>query len=92
LRLKSAANFNVSLQILGAEFRLEGSFLHSMHVDDVPSDIEVIFFTLLIADYKEQVKSAHDGRTDVDIVIKRASPVVSAMYRVSSSQDRSTGI
>lgn len=63
-----------------------------MHVDDVSSDIEVIFLTLLITDYKEQVESTHDRRTDVDIVIKRASPVISAMHRVSSSQDRSTGI
>jgi hypothetical protein len=58
----------------------------------MPGDVEVIFFTLLIADYKEQVESTHDRRTDVHVVVKRASPVVSAMYGVSSGQDRSTSI
>lgn len=58
----------------------------------MPGDVEIIFFTLLIADYEEQVESTHDRRTDVHIVVERASPVVSAMHGVCSGQDRSTSI
>jgi hypothetical protein len=80
------------LQVSGAEFRLKSSFLHSVHVNDVPCNIEVVFITLLIDNYKEGIKSTHDRRRNVNIVVKRASPIVSAMNRVGSGQDRSTSI
>ena len=63
-----------------------------MHVNDVPCNIEVVFITLLIDNYKEEIKSTHDRRRNVNIVVKRASPIVSAMNRVGSGQDRSTSI
>jgi hypothetical protein len=63
-----------------------------VHVDDVSGNVEVVFIALLVDYHKEEIESTHDRRRNVNIVVKRASPIVSSMDRVGSSQDRSTSI
>lgn len=63
-----------------------------MHVHNVLSDVEVLFIALLINDYKEEIKTTHNRCGDLHIIIKRACSIVSAVYWVSSCQDRGAGV
>ena len=58
----------------------------------MPSDVEIVFITFLVTDDEEEIKSTHDRRRNINIVVKRASSVISAVDGIGSGQDRSTGI
>ena len=68
LRLQSATHLDVGLELLHAEVRVQGCILKSVHVDDMPGDVEVIIVFFLVKNDKEQVKSGHNGRRDVHVV------------------------
>lgn len=92
LRLESAANLDVGLQLSHRVDGLECSVLQSVHVHDVTSDGVVLLIVLFVKDDEEKVETRHDGGRNVHIVAKGFSPVVSASVRVGCGKDRGTSI
>jgi hypothetical protein len=58
-----------------------------MNVHDVPCDAVVQHLVALIQDHEEEVKTAHDGRADVDVLLQTPPLVVPPFDRVSRRQN-----
>ena len=63
---------------------LDGASEKTLHVYDVPSDVEVLLILLFINYSEEKVKSTHNRSRDLHVVIKRASSVVSSLNGIST--------
>ena len=83
LRSNSPAHLDVGLELGHGEFRLEGRILQSMHIDDMPSDVEVLLVLLFVVDDEEKVESRHDWRRDLNVVAKRLCAIISTSDRIS---------
>ena len=68
LRLESATDFDVGLELLHCKVRVQSKVLESVHVDDVSSDMKVFCVIFFIEDYEKEVEAGHDWRRNVNIV------------------------